>query len=211
MDHGDRMDRIYRHQRHVYDATRVFFLAGRDRLIRAMDLRPGDRVLEVGCGTGRNLGKIARRYPGTELFGLDVSKQMLQTAGRKLKGLNVALACGSAEELDPVQLFGQPQTFDAIIFSYSLSMIPDWRKALETAMTHMNAGGSLHIVDFYDQGNWPKILRTILIRWLAQFGVRFDSTAMDFLQSITTQDWTVRIEPLFARYAFLARLTKSEK
>jgi S-adenosylmethionine-diacylgycerolhomoserine-N-methlytransferase len=58
-DAADRMNGIYRYQRHIYDATRKWFLLGRGRLISRLDIAPGSRVLEVGCGTGRNLRAIA--------------------------------------------------------------------------------------------------------------------------------------------------------
>ncbi len=48
------MDRVYRHMKHIYDATRPLFLAGR-RLLRERVAETGASVvLEVGCGTGRN-------------------------------------------------------------------------------------------------------------------------------------------------------------
>ena len=76
------MDRMYRHQRHVYDATRKYYLLGRDRLIRKLGLGAGMRALEIGCGTGRNLVLAAQRYPDARFYGLDVSAQMLQVGAR---------------------------------------------------------------------------------------------------------------------------------
>ena len=49
------MDRMYRQQRHVYDVTRRYYLLGRDQLIRRLAPARGRHVLEIGCGTGRNL------------------------------------------------------------------------------------------------------------------------------------------------------------
>ncbi|MDP3319209.1 MAG: class I SAM-dependent methyltransferase, partial [Bosea sp. (in: a-proteobacteria)] len=74
------MDAIYRHQRHIYDASRKFYLLGRDRLIDDLAPPEGGSVLEIGCGTGRNLVRIAQAYPGRACFGLDVSSAMLETA-----------------------------------------------------------------------------------------------------------------------------------
>lgn len=68
------MDSIYRSQRHIYDLTRKYYLFGRDRLIAGLDLLAGGSVLELGCGTGRNLALIARRWPGAELFGLEIGR-----------------------------------------------------------------------------------------------------------------------------------------
>ena len=74
------MDAIYRYQRYVYDATRKFYLLGRDRLIDELAPPPGGRVLEIACGTGRNLIAAARRYPGARFYGFDISPAMLDTA-----------------------------------------------------------------------------------------------------------------------------------
>jgi S-adenosylmethionine-diacylgycerolhomoserine-N-methlytransferase len=60
----DLMNRIYRHQRHIYDFSRKYFLLGRGRVIGELDARDGARVLEIGCGTGRNLILAARKCPG---------------------------------------------------------------------------------------------------------------------------------------------------
>jgi S-adenosylmethionine-diacylgycerolhomoserine-N-methlytransferase len=62
-DHAALMDLVYRRQRYVYDLTRKYYLFGRDRLIRELDLKPGDRVVEIGCGTARNLVRMAQLYP----------------------------------------------------------------------------------------------------------------------------------------------------
>ena len=62
-DAAVRMDRMYRRQRYIYDATRKFYLLGRDATIAELGARASDSVLEIGCGTGRNLVKMARRYP----------------------------------------------------------------------------------------------------------------------------------------------------
>jgi len=62
-DAAVRMDRQYRWQRHIYDLTRKPYLLGRDRLVAELLPTPGARVLEIGCGTGRNLIRIARTYP----------------------------------------------------------------------------------------------------------------------------------------------------
>ena len=74
------MDKVYRRQRHIYDLTRKYYLLGRDRLVKDLGAKPGETVIEIGCGTARNLIKIAEAYPGARLFGLDASAEMLRTA-----------------------------------------------------------------------------------------------------------------------------------
>ena len=71
------MNRMYRRQRHIYDGTRRYYLLGRDQLIANLGARAGADVLEIGCGTGRNLVHAARRYPDIRFFGIDISTEML--------------------------------------------------------------------------------------------------------------------------------------
>lgn len=168
-DHATLMDGIYRGQRHIYDFTRKYYLFGRDRLIDGLDLAEGSTVLEVACGTGRNLDRVERCWPAAALFGLDISSEMLKSAHVRL-GDRAILARGDATGFDPAALFGRT-AFDRVILSYSLSMIPDWRTTLLHALELLAPGGSLHIVDFGDLGGLPSPLRLALRGWLARFHV----------------------------------------
>jgi S-adenosylmethionine-diacylgycerolhomoserine-N-methlytransferase len=168
------MNRIYRHQRHIYDATRKYYLLGRDLLIVRLAPLPGQSVLEIGCGTGRNLILAARRYPQARFFGIDVSTEMLTSANEQIAraGLSsrVKVAHADATAFDPQPLFGEA-SFDRIFISYSLSMIPAWRAVLDGAVARLAPGGELHIVDFGGQDGLPRWFRNSLRRWLALFHV----------------------------------------
>jgi S-adenosylmethionine-diacylgycerolhomoserine-N-methlytransferase len=168
------MDRIYRRQRHLYDITRKYYLLGRDRLIERLSPPVGGRVLEIGCGTARNLVAAAGAYPQAEFYGIDISAAMLETARAKVArdGLSsrVRLACADATRFDPASLFGVPD-FSRMFLSYSLSMIPEWRAALAQALVWLPPGGELHIVDFGGQEELPRWFRCGLRTWLAQFHV----------------------------------------
>lgn len=168
------MDRLYRRQRHFYDLTRKHYLLGRDRLIEGLAPPPGSRVLEIGCGTARNLVAAARAWPEAQFFGIDISAEMLDTArrvvGRAGLAARIELARGDATSFDPAWLFGVPG-FSRIFFSYSLSMIPEWRAALARALVWLPAGGELHIVDFGSQERLPRWFRAGLRQWLARFHV----------------------------------------
>ncbi|MFC2968227.1 class I SAM-dependent methyltransferase [Acidimangrovimonas pyrenivorans] len=167
--HAALMDATYRYQRLIYDVTRRYYLLGRDRLIRDLDPPPGGHVLEIACGTGRNLDRIAARYPGRALYGLDISEEMLRSARAKL-GTRATLARADARDFDATALFGR-RRYDRIVFSYSLSMIPDWTDALSHALSHLAPGGELHIVDFGGQSRLPAWFGAALRAWLARFHV----------------------------------------
>jgi S-adenosylmethionine-diacylgycerolhomoserine-N-methlytransferase len=168
------MDRIYRYQRHFYDATRRNFLLGRDTLIAGL-LPPDDgTVVEVGCGTARNLIEAARFYPNARFFGFDISEAMLATARKRIvaAGLEgrIRIEPGDATNFDLHQLFGFPAA-DRIFISYTLSMIPPWRQVLTTAARQLGPRGSLHIVDFGQLEDCPALAKSALYAWLARFSV----------------------------------------
>lgn len=167
--HAALMDEVYRGQRHIYDLTRKYYLFGRDTLIAGLAARPGMRVLEVACGTGRNLARIGKAWPGVRLFGLDISAEMLKSAHAALGG-EARLGQGDACAFDPADLLGEP-AFERIVLSYSLSMIPDWQGALDHAAGQLAPGGSLHVVDFGDLHGLPGPFQTMLRGWLAKFHV----------------------------------------
>jgi S-adenosylmethionine-diacylgycerolhomoserine-N-methlytransferase len=171
VSHSRLMDRVYRRQRHVYDMTRKYYLLGRDRLIHSLDLSAGQSLLEVGCGTGRNLAVAAGRYPDARLYGLDISSEMLATARRNLEGQPAVpvLILGDAANYAPAD-FGI-EGFDRIMISYALSMIPEWEKTIAVSLDALNPGGSLHIADFGQQERLPKWFGRLLRAWLAQFHV----------------------------------------
>lgn len=167
--HAALMDEVYRGQRHIYDFTRKYYLFGRDTLIKGLAAQPGMRVFEVACGTGRNLAKIGKVWPGVRLYGLDISAEMLKSA-RAAVGAEARLGQGDACSFDAAALLGEPQ-FDRIVLSYSLSMIPDWQGALEHAGSLLALGGTLHVVDFGDLTGLPRPLAGLLRAWLAKFHV----------------------------------------
>jgi S-adenosylmethionine-diacylgycerolhomoserine-N-methlytransferase len=169
-----RMNRMYRRQRHIYDGTRRYYLLGRDQLIARLRPAAGATVLEIGSGTGRNLIQAARKYPNAKFFGIDVSTEMLTSAISAIarSGLNgqIRVAHGDATAFDPQTILGMA-SFDHVMISYSLSMIPDWQSVLQRAASSLRDGGSLHIVDFGNQQGLPRTVRTLLRRWLAMFDV----------------------------------------
>jgi S-adenosylmethionine-diacylgycerolhomoserine-N-methlytransferase len=203
-DHAALMDAVYRRQRFVYDLTRKYYLFGRDRLIRELALRPGERLVEVGCGTARNLIKIAHRYPEARLFGLDASQEMLKSAAESLDraGLSgrVKLVQGYAEHLSP-ELFGETLPFDRAVFSYSLSMIPDWRAALAAADAALSESGKIHVVDFGDLTGMGSVGARSLRAWLALFHVEPRTEILHGLEAMNGHKSGLWISP--ARYAFL--------
>lgn len=206
-DHAALMDRTYRVQRRFYDLTRAWFLLGRDRLIADLDAPAGARVLEVACGTGRNLAEIGRWFPGVHLHGLDISQEMLKSARARLEG-RAELALADAAGFDAQALFGQPG-FERVVLSYSLSMIPEWEAALEAALDCVAPGGSLHVVDFGDQADLPGWFRLGLRAWLARFHVSPRADLFDAAERLAARSGTCcDARRLFRGYAWSVTMTR---
>jgi S-adenosylmethionine-diacylgycerolhomoserine-N-methlytransferase len=211
-DAFENMDRMYRLQRYFYDFTRKYYLLGRDGLLKDMDVRSGEHVLEVGCGTARNLIILARRHPEAHFFGIDASAAMLKTAQAKIEKAgvrNVILKTALADGFSFDNTFGLSEPFDQIFFSYSISMIPPWRESIDNALNNLKLGGTLYIVDFYDQKDLPSAFRKILIWWLERFHVQFWDDLLPYLKSLADAGHVaLSLKPIYRCYSFIARVKR---
>ncbi|MFM9947719.1 MAG: class I SAM-dependent methyltransferase [Saprospiraceae bacterium] len=174
------MQRYYRLQSKIYDATRWTFLFGRKRIIRelpVLEQKAALEVLEVGCGTGYNLKRLALQFPNARLTGMDVSADMLELSAKR-----------TAQWADRITLLEQPYgeenisfqgKFDLILFSYSLTMInPQWAALIAQAEQDLKPGGVIAVVDFFDSPfPWFK-------RHMAKNHVRMEGHLLPVLESL---------------------------
>lgn len=141
------LDGFYRLHAAVYDWTRPLILFGRAEAVRALRLRPGERVLDVGCGTGWSLPRL--HASGGRVVGIEPSAPMRRRALARLERLSLA----GVVDLDP-RPYGSHADYeglaDAVLFSYSLSMIPPFEDVLDRARKDLRPGGRIAVVDFLD-------------------------------------------------------------
>ncbi len=212
-DAFEKMNKMYRHQRYFYDLTRKYYLLGRDRLLSNLNIRANENVLEIGCGTARNLIILAKKHPTANFFGLDASSEMLKTAQAKIDAKNLKntnLKTALADDFHFQKTFDLDKLFDAIFFSYSISMIPGWQESIANALANLQTGKSLHIVDFYDQNDMPIWFRWILKSWLKQFHVKYPKHLLPFLENLEKQGFgKLKITPLYRSYSFIAEFQKT--
>jgi ubiquinone/menaquinone biosynthesis C-methylase UbiE len=117
----------------------------RRKAVARLDLRPGDHVLEIGCGTGRNLPYLREAVgPQGQVYGVDISAGMLERA-RMLCARhhwdNVELIRSDAAEYMP------PQPLDGVMFGLSYNTMPHHLAVLRHAWNQLRPGGSLVIMD----------------------------------------------------------------
>ena len=181
----------YRWHARIYDATRWSFLFGRTSILREVAKRatPG-RILEVGCGTGKNLVTLSRIFPQAQITGIDLSETMLDVARRKAAplGERIQLLHGAYG----VAKTGEDgATYDLILFSYALSMFnPGFEEAITTAHRDLAPGGHVAVVDFHDT-RLP-----LFERWMGVNHVRMNGQ----LRPLLRDRFDARVDRLEAAY-----------
>lgn len=204
------MDNMYRWTRHVYDISRKYYLLGRDRLIEKLQPKKDEHIIEAGCGTARNLVKMARRYPEAHFYGFDASDEMLKTARKSAGNAKITLAQSYAQSFDAQKLFGLARAPDKIVFSYALSIIPPWRESIDHALSVLPAGGEMHIVDFGGQDGLPLLFRRFLFWWLSIFHVYHKPEILNYLQRLELEKrGALSVEHLYKGYAYYAVFRKA--
>lgn len=191
-DQSLRMERYYRIHSKIYDATRWSFLFGRRRIIERVAARhTPSHILEVGCGTGKNLIALGHMFPQANIIGLDISESMLSVARKNLGAMakRTSLLCSS---YDPSLKLAQ--SFDLILFSYSLTMMnPGWDQAIEQAYHDLAEGGLIAAVDFHNS------TLTGFKKWMAVNHVRMDGHIYAKLK----HRFTPQITEIHQAYGFL--------
>jgi S-adenosylmethionine-diacylgycerolhomoserine-N-methlytransferase len=172
--HG--IESYYRLHARIYDATRWSFLFGRNTIldhVATAQPRPA-RILEIGCGTGRNLAALARRFPDAQLAGVDLSGSMLAIARRKTAGFGprvTLLQRAYGPALDT------PGGYDLVLCSYALTMFnPGFEQAIAAACRDLSPSGCFALVDFHSTPfRW-------FSRWMGVNHVRMDGQLRPLLR-----------------------------
>ena len=146
---NDFVERVYQNISWFYDFTFGPALhPGRVDAIERMGIKPGDRVLEVGVGTGIN----AALYPSEcSVTGIDFSSQMLVKARRRIarKGVrNVRLV-----EMDAANLKFADDTFDIVYAPYVISVVPDPVAVVKEMMRVCRPGGRVIVLNHFRSAN----------------------------------------------------------
>lgn len=141
---------IYRIWAPIYDSTvDRLFRPGRRRAIQLLDLKPGERVLIPGIGTGADLPLLPA---GVEATGIDLTPEMLAKARRKLDRCPASV---NLIEGDAQKLLVEPLSYDAVILNLILSVIPDGNACLQSALCALKSHGRVVIFDKFlpDEGS----------------------------------------------------------
>ena len=138
----------------------------RRKAVNRLALTPGMRVLEIGCGTGRNLAPLVRAVGAQgRVYGVDLSEGMLAKAEKlcaRRGWKNVMLIRSDAAE------YGLPEQVDAILFSLSYATMPHHRDVLRHAWKQLKPGGRLVIMDAKPPRGLPGKMLLPLGAWVSK-------------------------------------------
>jgi S-adenosylmethionine-diacylgycerolhomoserine-N-methlytransferase len=187
--HQQQLEAFYSAQAGNYDAFRARLLHGRKDLIEQLEILPGHSVAELGAGTGQNLQYL--EYPLSsyrDIYLVDLCPSLLEVARQRYRGIpNIRII-----ETDVTRFYPQ-QLLDRVYFSYALTMIPDWKAAIDSAINMLKPGGLIGVVDFFVSGSEPDALmmqhgyleRRFWRSWFAHDGVNLTPEHLHYLRKLT--------------------------
>ncbi len=153
--------REYDRQAPAYDTRWADYLQrSTDELLHLLDLRAGDRLLDVGCGTGALLDRISRRRSAAFLYGIDPSAGMLRRARQRL-GDRAHLIQGDAAALPFVD-----GNFGTVVSTSSLRYWPDPSAGFQEIARVLQPGGRLLLLDWCGDA----VRHRLLGWWLTRTG-----------------------------------------
>jgi len=140
----------YRRYASVYDAVFGPVLQpGRKAVVQALGLRPGDRVLEVGVGTGLSLPLYPR---DVRITGIDVSREMLEKARRRVARRRLANV-DALLEMDAERMSFPDASFDKVVAMYVVSVVERPDKLLEELHRVCRPHGEIYLVNHVRSDN----------------------------------------------------------
>jgi ubiquinone/menaquinone biosynthesis C-methylase UbiE len=150
---------LYRRRAKLYDRSSLFlYLAGfrhwsyRKEAIHSIGLRPGDTIVDLGCGTGLNFSILQQGIgPQGKIVGVDITDAMLEVAKARVAAhgwSNVELVkCDVAEYLFPSPL-------DGILSTFALTLAPEYDEVVKDGALALRPGGRFVVLDFKRPSGW---------------------------------------------------------
>lgn len=203
------IEKLYQRRAETYNfSANAYYLIGfreyayRKMAISALNLSPGDTVVEICCGTGLNFDLLHQQVgPKGRIIGVDLTGAMLAEADRRVRRrhwTNVSLVQSDAAA------FEFPQEVDAVISTFALTLVPEYDQVIQKAASALSAGRRLAILDFKLPEKWPMWLIRFFVALARPFGVSLDLGGRHLWESVGRHLRTVAFEELYFGAAYLS-------
>lgn len=201
---------IYDRRADNYDVSaNLYYLLGfreahyRRRAVEALDPRPGDIVVEIGCGTGLNFRYLRERIDEQgRIIGVDLSESMLREAGERIRKQgweeNVTLVQADAAHYE------FPGEMSRAISTFAITLIPEYDDIIRRVSKSLGANGRLVILDLKKPERWPEWLLQVAVTLTRPFGVTLDLAERQPWLAMEKHFSHVTYEDLYGGFAFLA-------
>lgn len=199
---------LYQRRAKFYDiGVHCYYLIGigighwRRMAVGSLDLRRGDTVVEIGCGTGLNFALIEGRI-GAEgkIIGVDISDAMLQRANRRVRAAgwrNVELVCCSAAD------YRFPDRVDGILSTGALTFEPEFDKVIEKGANALSPGRRWVVLDYKMPDNWLRHLAPLFVALGRPFGVSLALKERHPWESVRRHLRHTRMRELYGGFAYI--------
>jgi phosphatidylethanolamine/phosphatidyl-N-methylethanolamine N-methyltransferase len=162
------------------------FHPGRKDAVRIANAQPGQRILEVGVGTGLSLPYVR---PDSEVTGIDVSTEMLEKARRRVARRKIAHV-KALMEMDAEKMSFADNSFDAVLALYVASVVPNPARFAAEMRRVCRPGGTIVIVNhFASEEGVMRVVEKLLAPLAGFIGFHADFSLDNFLE---VSDLTVR-------------------
>lgn len=201
---------IYRKRGKHYDITaNLYYLVGfrewayRKKAVQELNLKAGDTVVEIGCGTGLNFPQLQQAVgPEGKIIGVDLTDAMLDRARNRVEENgwpNVELVQSDAAG------FQFPEKVDGIISTFAITLVPEFDAVVHRGCRALKPGKRWVILDFKMPSGKLSLLAPLAILITRPFGVTKDLAARHPWESINKYLRNTSLEELYLGFAYIAQ------
>jgi ubiquinone/menaquinone biosynthesis C-methylase UbiE len=206
---------LYRLRARHYNITaNLYYLAGfreyayRKKAVKALDLRSGDTVVEIGCGTGLNFPLLQSAVgPGGKIIGVDLTDSMLDQARKRIEReswSNVELVQSDAA------LYRFPESIDGVISTFALTLVPEFDTVIRNGCEALKPGKRWVVLDFKMPSTNLAVFAPLLLFLTKPFGVSLDLASRHPWESMRQYLRQMSVTECYMGFVYLAAGEKGE-
>lgn len=200
---------LYRKRAANYDCSaNLYYLIGfrefkyRKLAIQKLQLKSGDTVVEIGCGTGLNFPLLAGAVgPEGKVIGVDLTDKMLAEAkARVIKNdwSNVDLVQADATH------YSFPDNINGIISTFAITLIPGYEEIIQRGSEALAPQGRMVVADLRKPDRWPMWIVNFMVWITRPFGTSLDITRRKPWEAIQTHLTKTSFTKLYGGFTYIS-------